>query len=85
MYFMKHTHRALLALTLAILLSLTTPRSPPRAGRHGNLSTRVRRVCGIRQRGSRNRYKGTRTAENAFGQWAIDLSGSIGQWYAVGP
>ena len=30
-------------------------------------------------------YKGTREIESAFGQWAIDLEGSIGQWYAVGP
>ncbi len=31
------------------------------------------------------RYKGARTPESAFGQWAIDLSGSLGQWFAVGP
>ncbi len=30
-------------------------------------------------------YKGTRNVETAFGQWAIDLDGSVGQWYAVGP
>ncbi len=30
-------------------------------------------------------YKGTRALETAFGQWAIDISGSVGQWYAVGP
>jgi len=30
-------------------------------------------------------YKGTRNIETAFGQWAIDLEGSVGQWYAVGP
>ena len=30
-------------------------------------------------------YKGTRQIESAFGQWAIDIDGSIGQWYAVGP
>ena len=30
-------------------------------------------------------YKGTRAVETAFGQWAIDLNGSVGQWYAVGP
>jgi hypothetical protein len=31
------------------------------------------------------RHKETRTAENAFGQWAIDLSDSVGRWLAVGP
>ena len=30
-------------------------------------------------------YKGTRNIETAFGQWAIDIKGSVGQWYAVGP
>ena len=30
-------------------------------------------------------YKGTRNVETAFGQWAIDIQGSVGQWYAVGP
>ncbi len=30
-------------------------------------------------------YKGSRAPETAFGQWAIDLDGSVGQWYAVGP
>ncbi len=30
-------------------------------------------------------YKGTRQIESAFGQWAIDIEGSVGQWYAVGP
>ncbi|MBQ7378569.1 MAG: hypothetical protein IJW70_02675 [Clostridia bacterium] len=30
-------------------------------------------------------YKGTRQIESAFGQWAIDINGSVGQWYAVGP
>ena len=30
-------------------------------------------------------YKGTRAIESAFGQWAIDIDGSVGQWYAVGP
>lgn len=30
-------------------------------------------------------YKGARNVETAFGQWAIDLQGSVGQWYAVGP
>ena len=30
-------------------------------------------------------YKGTRQIEAAFGQWAIDIEGSVGQWYAVGP
>ena len=30
-------------------------------------------------------YKGTRNIETAFGQWAIDIRGSVGQWYAVGP
>ncbi len=30
-------------------------------------------------------YKGTRAPETAFGQWAINLTGSPGQWYAVGP
>ena len=30
-------------------------------------------------------YKGTRQIESAFGQWAIDIQGSLGQWYAVGP
>jgi hypothetical protein len=30
-------------------------------------------------------YKGTRAVETAFGQWAIDIHGSVGQWYAVGP
>ncbi len=30
-------------------------------------------------------YKGSRAQEAAFGQWAIDIQGSIGQWYAVGP
>lgn len=30
-------------------------------------------------------YKGSREIESAFGQWAIDINGSVGQWYAVGP
>ncbi len=30
-------------------------------------------------------YKGSRALEAAFGQWAIDINGSQGQWYAVGP
>ena len=30
-------------------------------------------------------YRGTRNVETAFGQWAIDIRGSVGQWYAVGP
>lgn len=30
-------------------------------------------------------YKGTRQIESAFGQWAIDITGSQGQWYNVGP
>ena len=30
-------------------------------------------------------FKGARNVEAAFGQWAIDLNGSVGQWYAVGP
>jgi hypothetical protein len=30
-------------------------------------------------------FKGARNVETAFGQWAIDLNGSVGQWYAVGP
>lgn len=30
-------------------------------------------------------YKGARDVETAFGQWAIDIEGSVGQWYAVGP
>ncbi len=30
-------------------------------------------------------YKGSRSIETAFGQWAIDINGSVGQWYAVGP
>lgn len=30
-------------------------------------------------------YKGARDVEAAFGQWAIDIEGSVGQWYAVGP
>lgn len=30
-------------------------------------------------------YKGTRAPETVFGQWAIDINGSIGQWFAVGP
>ncbi len=30
-------------------------------------------------------YKGSRAVETAFGQWAIDIRGSVGQWYAVGP
>ena len=30
-------------------------------------------------------YKGSRDVETAFGQWAIDLNGSLGQWYTVGP
>ena len=30
-------------------------------------------------------YKGSRAIESAFGQWAIDIQGSLGQWYAVGP
>lgn len=29
--------------------------------------------------------KGSRQVEGAFGQWAIDIYGSVGQWYAVGP
>ena len=31
------------------------------------------------------KYKGSRDVETAFGQWAIDIKGSVGQWYAVGP
>ena len=31
------------------------------------------------------KYKGSRDVETAFGQWAIDINGSVGQWYAVGP
>ncbi len=31
------------------------------------------------------RYKGGRDVENAFGQIAIDINGSIGQWFSVGP
>ena len=30
-------------------------------------------------------YKGAREVQSAFGQWAIDIGGSVGQWYAVGP
>lgn len=30
-------------------------------------------------------YKGSRAVESAFGQWAIDINGSVGQWYAIGP
>ncbi len=30
-------------------------------------------------------YKGSRQIESAFGQRTIDLDGSVGQWYAVGP
>lgn len=30
-------------------------------------------------------YKGSRAGEAAFGQRSIDLDGSVGQWYAVGP
>ncbi len=30
-------------------------------------------------------YKGARAVETVFGQWAIDINGSVGQWYAVGP
>ncbi len=30
-------------------------------------------------------YKGSRAQEAAFGQWAIDINGSVGQWFAVGP
>ncbi|MBO5041647.1 MAG: hypothetical protein J6D87_01655 [Clostridia bacterium] len=30
-------------------------------------------------------YKGAREVQSAFGQWAIDIEGSVGQWYAVGP
>lgn len=30
-------------------------------------------------------YKGARNVESAFGQKTIDLNGSVGQWYAVGP
>ena len=30
-------------------------------------------------------YKGSRTVQQAFGQREIDLNGSVGQWYAVGP
>lgn len=30
-------------------------------------------------------YKGSRAVETAFGQWAINIHGSVGQWYAVGP
>lgn len=30
-------------------------------------------------------YRGTREVESAFGQWAIDIDGSVGQWYSVGP
>ena len=30
-------------------------------------------------------YKGSRVQEAAFGQWAIDIEGDIGQWYIVGP
>lgn len=32
-----------------------------------------------------HRYKGSRAVESAFGQKIIDISGSPGQWYAVGP
>ena len=31
------------------------------------------------------KYKGTRAIESAFGQRSIDVDGSVGQWYAVGP
>ena len=31
------------------------------------------------------RYKGTRNQDAAFGQWAIDIKGDIGQWDIVGP
>lgn len=31
------------------------------------------------------KYKGSRTAEAAFEQWAIDIKGDLGQWYIVGP
>ena len=30
-------------------------------------------------------YRGSREVESAFGQWAIDITGSVGQWYSVGP
>ncbi len=30
-------------------------------------------------------YKGAREVESAFGQASIDIQGSVGQWYAVGP
>lgn len=30
-------------------------------------------------------YKGSRNVQTAFGQKGIDLNGSVGQWYAVGP
>lgn len=30
-------------------------------------------------------YKGSRSVQKAFGQREIDLNGSVGQWYAVGP
>ena len=30
-------------------------------------------------------YKGSRVQEAAFGQWAIDIAGDVGQWYIVGP
>ena len=31
------------------------------------------------------KYKGSRAQEAAFGQWAIDIKGDVGQWYIVGP
>ncbi len=31
------------------------------------------------------RYKGSRTVDAAFGQWAIDIKGDHGQWNIVGP
>ncbi len=30
-------------------------------------------------------YKGSRAQEAAFGQWAIDIKGDVGQWHIVGP
>lgn len=31
------------------------------------------------------RYKGSRNQDAAFGQWAIDIKGDVGQWDIVGP
>ena len=31
------------------------------------------------------KYKGSRTGEAAFEQWAIDIAGDVGQWNIVGP